>query len=389
MKSSQVWGSETIRGGSPILLLVNGPGELWGWGRPLAAALGRRGLDVHLRLLPCQFAGGEERLLLERLASVRGEGPEGYASFLLRGGTPPAAVVQLGGEIWGGRRVAKRWGVPLICYTYGFKRGLEGCDLVATAFDAMAAGLRGARCEVVGDLVADALAMDRGASPWNQAPLRGEELCRLVLFPGSRPAIRREALNFLRRMVARLREGGTEVFPVAVLSPAVDDAEAERWREGGMFPWRSGAGTALPGAHLAVTQPGTNTLELLHCATPGIVVVPDEFLDKVPLGGIAGLVARLPGVGPLLRRRALARWRGKFLSWPNRLAQREILWEAVGSVTPESLARRVSELWIGKTERENMTRSLRELRENAGGRFFEGGAAEHLAAKIAEMAAVR
>ena len=33
-----------------VLLLVNGPGELWGWGRPLAAALRRQGMEVRLRL---------------------------------------------------------------------------------------------------------------------------------------------------------------------------------------------------------------------------------------------------------------------------------------------------------------------------------------------------
>ena len=371
---------------SPVLLLVNGPGELWGWGRPLAAALRRRGLEVRLRLLPCQFAGGEERLLLDRLPSVRGEGPEGYAAFFLRGGTPAAAVVQLGGELDVGRRVAKRWKVPLVCYTYGFKRGIERCDLVATAFNPMAAGFNGVRCEVVGDLVADALTLDRGPSPWDEAPFRGKNHCRLALFPGSRPAIRREARGFLQRLVEALRREGGDFFPVAVLSPAVDDAEAEQWREGGMLPWRGGAGTVLPGAHMALTQPGTNTLELLHCATPGLVVVPDEFFDKIPLGGVAGLAKSLPGLGSFLRRRALDRWRGKFLSWPNRLARREILWEAVGAVTSESLARRVRELWTDEVGREKMTRSLRELAEEIGP---GAGAADRLAERIGEMAAGR
>ena len=67
-----------------VLLLVNGPGELWGWGRPLAAALRRQGMEVRLRLLPCQFAGGEEGLLLARLPEGRGEGPEGLLPFPLR-----------------------------------------------------------------------------------------------------------------------------------------------------------------------------------------------------------------------------------------------------------------------------------------------------------------
>ena len=137
---------------------------------------------------------------------------------------------------------------------------------------------------------------------------------------------------------------------------------------------------------MALTQPGTNTLELLHCATPGLVVVPDEFFDKIPLGGVAGLAKSLPGLGSFLRRRALDRWRGKFLSWPNRLARREILWEAVGAVTSESLARRVRELWTDEVGREKMTRSLRELAEEIGP---GAGAADRLAERIGEMAAGR
>ncbi len=372
-----------------VLLLVNGPGELWGWGRPLAAALRRQGMEVRLRLLPCQFAGGEEGLLLARLPEVRGEGPEGLLPFLLRGGSsPPAAVVQLGGDLWSGRVVAGRWHVPLICYTYGFKKGLASCDLVATAYGTMAEGFRGVRCEVVGDLVADALTMDQGPSPWPSETLRRQEICRLALFPGSRPAIRQEALRFLRRLVEMLRREGPEVFPVAVLSPAVGDGEAEQWREGGMVPCRSGAGTVLPGADLAVTQPGTNTLELLHCATPGLVVVPDAFLDKIPLGGVAGLAVRLPVLGPALRRRALARWQGKFLAWPNRLAGREILRELVGAVTPESLARQVGELWARAEERASMTKSLQALSGDSATRGGSGAAA-HLAARIGEMVKIK
>ncbi len=42
-----------------IVLLTNGPGELWGWVRPFAAELLRRCWDVSLRILPCQFASGK------------------------------------------------------------------------------------------------------------------------------------------------------------------------------------------------------------------------------------------------------------------------------------------------------------------------------------------
>ena len=65
-----------------VLLLANGPGELWGWVRPVAAELKRRSRKVSLLLLPCQFASGEERRVAESLAPDELRGPSGLAGTL-------------------------------------------------------------------------------------------------------------------------------------------------------------------------------------------------------------------------------------------------------------------------------------------------------------------
>lgn len=66
-----------------ITLLTNGPGELWGWVRPFAAELLRRGWEVSLRILPCQFASGEERRIALSLGISDVSGPDGSARTVL------------------------------------------------------------------------------------------------------------------------------------------------------------------------------------------------------------------------------------------------------------------------------------------------------------------
>ena len=90
-----------------IALLTNGPGELWGWVRPFAAELLRRRWDVSLRILPCQFASGEERRIALSLGIPDVTGPESPLRTALslrkfgKGANepPPEAVVQLGGDL--------------------------------------------------------------------------------------------------------------------------------------------------------------------------------------------------------------------------------------------------------------------------------------------------
>ena len=58
-----------------ITILTNGPGELWGWVRPVATELRKRGHSVSLWILPCQFASGHERRAASLLGVDKLEGP--------------------------------------------------------------------------------------------------------------------------------------------------------------------------------------------------------------------------------------------------------------------------------------------------------------------------
>jgi lipid-A-disaccharide synthase len=154
---------------------------------------------------------------------------------------------------------------------------------------------------------------------------------------------------------------------VTLLSPFAAEEEFAAWENEGLSPVRGGAGAVLPGAQLALTQPGTNTMELLHTGTPALVVVPEEFFVLVPLGGLAGLLGRVPFVGKRLRTHALSRLAETLplLSWPNRLAGREILPELVGAVTPEGLGEVAASLLKNRVRLGTIREALHALAGNA------------------------
>lgn len=359
-------------------LLVNGPGELWGWARPLGRELVRRNWDVTLQLLPCPFASGREASAASSLGFRKVEPPQPPLSMvrsLGREGTD--AVIQLGGDLFWGRFCASRTGAPLGCYSYGFKQGMGHCSRVWTAYPFMANSLeaKGVSPVLTGDLVRDGLAMDRGNSPWTR-----DSGPRLAIFPGSRPAIREKARDYLSSLVKALRCKIPTLEWISLLSPFSDEEELSRWSREGLNPTRQGAGTVLPGATLALTQPGTNTLELMHCRTPGVVAVPFHFIRQVPLSGIKGMVASLPLIGGPLKEAYLKRLSRKagFLSWPNRMAGTEILWETIGELPPGEASEFLCRCLGDESELRRRGFSLGEL---AG----EEGAASMLCTDIEEM----
>jgi hypothetical protein len=348
----------------PILMLSNGPGELWGWVRPLSRELSSRGASITLALLPCQFASGEELNVAENLGTV----DEIIAPSTLAGtvramngaGKKCSIVFQLGGDLLWGRMASRAGRVPLLCYTYGRKSGTGRCDRVYTAFDAMAGNI--GPVQVTGDLVLDSLEMD-GSLP--RSGTEEKQARTIAFFPGSRPSIRKFTLPFLREMGAVLRRKYPSCELRAVVSPFAPSSEDQAWRDAGFIP--ACRESALKGVDFAVTQPGTNTLELMHLGIPFLVLVPFSSLRNVPVSGIAGLIAGMPLAGPMFREWALKRKgaRAGFLAWPNRIAGRAVVEEMVGDFSPVEAAERVS-FWIDDFgRRESVRSSLAELSASA------------------------
>ncbi|MEM6503736.1 MAG: lipid-A-disaccharide synthase [Cyanobacteria bacterium P01_C01_bin.89] len=143
-----------------------------------------------------------------------------------------------------------------------------------------------------------------------------------------------------------------------------------------VYLWkRSPAYDLLQQCTVCLTTVGANTAELAAIAVPMVVILPTQQLDAMRAwDGVPGLLAQLPGVGALIARminqQALKRL--GLLSWPNIWAQKAIVPELVGPLTPNDIAHALQP-WL---ENPGKNRNLRNLLKETCG---TSGASKYLA----------
>ncbi|MCL1876220.1 MAG: cdisaccharide synthetase [Synergistaceae bacterium] len=355
-------------------VVCNAPGELWGWARPVVHELKKRGHEVLLWLIKCPYASGKERDVASRFGcSVAG--PHNPVSALSRISKEKVdCVIQLGGDVFWGKQLAKK--SPLFCYAYGFKSGLEKCRAVFTAYEKMRREIGNAH--VIGDLVKDALKLDleQEKQPGEMSVWSNYSGNRVVFLPGSRENVRLKSFCLIQEIAKILTQEWVGFKPVVLFPPFANDSELKLWKESNLNPLRLGAGIVMPMADYVVTQPGTNTLEMMHCGSAGLVLAPTSFLKEIPVSGIGGLITKIPFAGIKLKeyvlRRKLSRLKG-YVSWPNRLGNTSILDELVGDVSPHDAARRIIESLSDKERLMSIKRKLLDL--SSQGEHSEGKSA--------------
>ncbi|GHS94479.1 hypothetical protein AGMMS50276_07210 [Synergistales bacterium] len=364
-----------------VSILSNGPGELWDWARPVIAELRRREHSVSLWLLPCQFASGHERRVASEFGVDKLDGPDSAsATWRAMKWEKTDCVAQLGGDLMFGRHLAKITHAPLFCYAYGYKKGMKHVR-VFTATNSMASDIsaragymaRGYGIRAIGDLTKDSLSMEYGTFAW-------EGKNRLLLLPGSRFAIRNAALPWMSEIVRYLRRLVPSLQVKSLFSPFVPESEFAVWRDAGLSPVRLSAGSVMKCADYALTQPGTNTLEMMHCGLPALVAAPYDFLKVIPVSGVAGILSGVPFLGSYLKTRSLRRGlkrNGGFMSWPNRLAGESVMDEIMGNITPEDIAKEIAKSIQNseklKTAREKLlsiSKEEDEIREKSATALF-------------------
>ena len=316
------------------LLVANGPGELYAWAQPVLRTLRRLRpeLEVAVVIAPDQFSSGAEA------ATARGFGadvvvpPGEFVKFLATGRVPgglgvgPGFVLSLGGNLKMALRLARALDYP--AYRYGFVPTWDKTLKRLFVHDADAerkARRRGAppeRLECVGNLVADAVGQTRAAQPAGRP--------HIVLLTGTRDAMSALLIPFMLGVadrVGRTFPGASFVWPVSPLLGAetVRDGIAGKQKEvlGGVSSRRDGdrvvtrAGCAfsivpeqeryahMRAADLALTIPGTNTLELGVAGVPSLVLLPMNKPEVIPLEGVGQWLGLIPGVGKYLKRYAV------------------------------------------------------------------------------------
>lgn len=185
-----------------VVILTNGPGEVATWVKPVVAKLRRTAQDndvdmrISVVLAPCPHASGGELQLLQSFEEIdRCQGPEGFFSLLLLGRTQDnwdwrkqGVCIFLGGDQFFTLVLGRRLGYKTLIYAEDAARWPGLVDGYMLRSQEILVGVpqwARSRCQVVGDLFADAVASASCLSPQAQdkqpVPIAG-------LLPGSKDA---------------------------------------------------------------------------------------------------------------------------------------------------------------------------------------------------------
>lgn len=359
-----------------VVLVSNGPGELYTWVRPVLEELraNHPDLDVSISLIPCQFAGGNEPAIAATFepnalstpaqylrAAAVGAAPEPLAQLAQR--SAGGVVIGLGGNGAMAVALGKRLGYP--AYRYSFEpywhAGLRGLLVPDEALRkrALRSGAPAQRTTVVGNLVADAVKASE--------PVAGRGAPHVLLFGGSRDGFAVHLVPLLiavTDLLAAELPGARFVWPVSRLLKeqtieagvaGVHAATLEGMggrREGNVVITPSGARLELVdedaryahmrAADLAITIPGTNTLELGVAGVPALVLLPMNQPELIPLEGAGHWLGLVPLVGRYLKRYAVKLFVEGLkvpVSLPNRISGEELMTELRGRIDPALVAR--------------------------------------------------
>ena len=239
--------------------------------------------------------------------------------------------------------------------------------------------------------------------PWLWQPVNSRERSafQIGLLPGSKPAKLSLGVPLMLAVADRLREALPAVRFAIPLAPTLDLKEiaeyasvANNWdmatvygtsavlEEGGnTMQFSTPFGTSislwrefpsydlLANCDICLTTVGANTAELGRLGIPMVVILPTNKLDAMrSWDGLLGLIVRLPVVGTLLAR--FVNWYVlrfvRFLAWPNIWAQRRIVPELRGHLTPQAIADVVCQILLDRERYNQMHANLEQWREEPG-----------------------
>ena len=388
------------------LLVANGPGELYAWAQPVLHAL-RRWPEVKIGIViaPDQFSSGAEADTARGFGADMVVPPGEFLRFLATSRIPKGLgdeqgfVLSLGGNLKMALRLAKALDYP--AYRYGFvpvwDKALTRLFVHDTDAERKARrrGTPRERLECVGNLVADAVAGSAAVQPAGRP--------HIVLLTGTRDAMSSLLIPFMlgvADVLGQVFPNASFVWPVSPLlkSETVKGGIAGKHKEvlGGVTCRRSGDSVVTPsGVHvsilteneryahmraadLALTIPGTNTLELGIAQVPSLVLLPMNKPEVIPLEGVGQWLGLVPGVGKYVKRYAVKLFVEGLdvpVSLPNRFTGESLMVEMKGILNSRLVAERATELL-------NNAQDLARRRERLAATMPQPGAAERLTQSV-------
>lgn len=360
-----------------LAITCNGPGETAGWLRPLLRELYaiEPNAEVHVFYVPDDYATGSEPAYVRELfPQAHVYDVKAYVSAALGrriAGLPDGVdvVLYLGGDLMHAARLHRKLGGNLMTYRFTRRKYARVTER-AFAIDAknaaelVAAGIASERVRVAGNLAIDGALVEAAAPLEPGAPVDG-----MLFMPGSRDYEVENMVPFFFTAALAIRREDPNV-PIAFgISPFTQLGEVRAAIEGGgrpqmfskrgklvetsvgtelvsldgsqRFPVLHNALSAAKRARLAITIPGTKTIELAAIGTPVVACTPLNIPEAVTINGPLTYLNRIPLVGVPLKRAIVTAYsrRFPFHTQPNMDSGREVVRELHGTLTPGRVAR--------------------------------------------------
>ena len=370
-----------------VVIVSNGPGELATWVKPVLDYLIKeksKSLNLNipnykliLSLVPCPNATGKEFTvandwqILDLIIPAKN-----FLKLLLKpslfGSWPRnGVVVFLGGDQFWNVLLAKRLGYKSITYAEWIARwprwnlhiaamNEEVRNIIPKKFKK--------KCQVIGDLMAD---VKNNLSPIHEI----NDKKWIAILPGSKKAKLSIGIPFFLEVADRIKECGDNINLMIPIAPTTDledfiffqsaknpitkyyssNIKSIKKIENSIFNYvletckntkifilqQNSNHNILSQCKLALTTVGANTAELAAINLPMIVVLPTQHLNAMNAwDGIFGIIGRIKLLNRI-QTFIIKRWylkNNKFFAWPNIKANKQIIPERVGIITPKDIS---------------------------------------------------
>ena len=370
-----------------VVIVSNGPGELSTWVKPVLDYLVEQNhkcinsnlpkYKLVLTLVPCPHATGQEfsvandwqifDLIIpaKRFLKLLFK-PSSFGNWPKKG-----VVVFLGGDQFWNILLAKRLGYQSITYAEWIARWPRWNLHIAAMNEEVRNKLPKKfkkKCQVIGDLMAD---INNNLSPINEISNRKW----IAILPGSKKAKLSIGIPFFLEVADNISENGDDVNLMIPIAPTTEikdflyfqsdknpitkyysskiksitkiensifDFVLETCKNTKIFILNQNSNhNILSQCKLALTTVGANTAELAAINLPMIVVLPTQHLNAMNawdgIFGIMGKINLLNRIQTFLIKRYYLKNK-KFLAWPNIKANKQIIPERVGIISPKEIS---------------------------------------------------
>ena len=370
-----------------VVIVSNGPGELSTWVKPVLDYLVEQNhkcinsnlpkYKLVLTLVPCPHATGQEfsvandwqifDLIIpaKRFLKLLFK-PSSFGNWPKKG-----VVVFLGGDQFWNILLAKRLGYQSITYAEWIARWPRWNLHIAAMNEEVRNKLPKKfkkKCQVIGDLMAD---INNNLSPINEIS-NGKWI---AILPGSKKAKLSIGIPFFLEVADNISENGDDVNLMIPIAPTTEikdflyfqsdknpitkyyssNIKSIKKIENSIFDFvletckntkifilnQNSNHNILSQCKLALTTVGANTAELAAINLPMIVVLPTQHLNAMNawdgIFGIMGKINLLNRIQTFIIKRYYLKNK-KFLAWPNIKANKQIIPERVGIISPKEIS---------------------------------------------------